>query len=56
MNPEIPEQPTNGIQDLIDFFDEKPKGKARKGGTWRTGKRSKAPRNVASRKPVRRDE
>ena len=30
------------------------KGKPRKGGTFQTGKRSKAPRNIASRKPVKR--
>lgn len=30
------------------------KGEPRKGGTFQTGRRSKHPRNIASRKPVKR--
>ena len=42
------------MQAFVDFFNDKPRGKPRKGGSFKTGKRSKAPRNIASRKPVKR--
>ena len=47
-------KPTN-LQDFVDFFnDRQTSGKARKGGKFKTGVRSKAPRNIASRKLVKR--
>lgn len=61
MTPYTPKKDSKQLQEYKKFVKaiaEAGSGQRRgmgfKGGTYQTGKRSKAPRNIASRKPVKR--